>query len=387
MLKDIDKSMCCGCKACENICPNNCISAEEDVMGFYYPRIDVSKCTNCHLCESVCPITHNNLQEGINYYIGYTKDNETRFNGSSGGVFGTVAKLVIQQNGIVFGAGFNEELKLVIQNAENESELKTLYKSKYIQCNTNNSFQEIKTELKKERVVLFCSTPCYIQALKNYLIKDYPNLITIDFVCHGVSSQKFFDQSLEWWRKKGIVINAYDFRSKNHKINCSRVFKAVTDKKVMTDIYLNDPYYYFYYLDYISFRESCYSCVFATDTRCSDITIADCHTPLKFFPNEDRLRGCSSIICNSQKGEKILNQIKLSKIMVDKKTIVDGNACLNSPCISKMHIKFIEDYKNLDFNSLLKKYGFYSLNTQIKRNYYKSPLIIQKLVRKYLIKE
>lgn len=387
MLKIEDKSKCCGCKACENICPNNCIIAEEDVIGFYYPKVNASKCINCHLCERVCPVLNNKLFDGINYYVGYSKDNKTRNEGSSGGVFGTVAKLVIQQNGIVFGAAFDDEMNLVTSSAENYDDLKSLYKSKYIQCNMKSNYQKIKSELKKDRLILFCSTPCYIQALKNYLMDDYPNLITMDFVCHGVSSQKFFNQSLEWWSKKGKIINEFDFRSKNHNINCSRVFKAITDSGKMTNTYLNDPYYYYYYLDYISFRESCYSCVFATDVRCSDITIGDYHSPIKYFPDINRLDGCSSIICNTEKGNNIINKIKLNRIEVSKQVIVSKNSCLNGPSISKRHREFINDYCNLEYDKLLKKYGYYSLITQIKRGYYKLPFFAQKLLRKYIIKE
>lgn len=382
-----DKSKCCGCRLCENICPNQCISEDEDIIGFYYPKVDYSKCINCHLCKKVCPVLNNNLIEGIKYYIGYSEDKKTRDKGSSGGIFGAVAKFVIQSNGIVFGAGFDGNLNLITLSAENEEELTPLYKSKYIQCNTKNSYLKIMNELKKGRLVLFCSTPCYIQSLKNYLQKEYTNLITMDFVCHGVSSQKLFNQSLDWWKKKDKRINTFDFRYKEHKINCSRVFKATTNNETIVNTYLNDPYYYYYYLDYISFRESCYSCEFATTKRCSDITVADYHNPLKFFPDMNRLEGCSSIICNSIKGTTIINQVKLNKIEVSKDIIIKGNACLNSPSVSKRHKEFLKDYGCMDFESLLIKYGYYSFGTKIKRGYYKLPLIVQNLLRKYLIRE
>ena len=42
--------------------------------------------------------------------------------------------------------------------------------------------------LKQGREVLFCGTPCQIAGLKNYLRKEYSNLLAVDFVCHGVPS-------------------------------------------------------------------------------------------------------------------------------------------------------------------------------------------------------
>ena len=54
-----DKSKCCGCFACMNICPKNAIIMQEDENGFKYPKIDKDKCVNCNLCEKVCPIIKN----------------------------------------------------------------------------------------------------------------------------------------------------------------------------------------------------------------------------------------------------------------------------------------------------------------------------------------
>ena len=34
------KSECCGCSACEQICPVGCIKMKEDEEGFLYPKID-----------------------------------------------------------------------------------------------------------------------------------------------------------------------------------------------------------------------------------------------------------------------------------------------------------------------------------------------------------
>lgn len=56
MLKLQDKSNCCGCYACYNICPKHCITMKADDEGFWYPNINKADCINCNLCEKVCPI-------------------------------------------------------------------------------------------------------------------------------------------------------------------------------------------------------------------------------------------------------------------------------------------------------------------------------------------
>lgn len=42
--------------------------------------------------------------------------------------------------------------------------------------------------LKQNKEVLFTGTPCQIAGLRRFLGKDYENLLTVDFACHGVPS-------------------------------------------------------------------------------------------------------------------------------------------------------------------------------------------------------
>lgn len=51
-----DEMECCGCSACECICPQNAISMVENKEGFLYPIINESLCIECGLCQRVCPI-------------------------------------------------------------------------------------------------------------------------------------------------------------------------------------------------------------------------------------------------------------------------------------------------------------------------------------------
>ena len=51
-----NKKDCCGCRACENICPSGAISMSADDYGFLFPGIDDEKCVKCGMCLKVCPI-------------------------------------------------------------------------------------------------------------------------------------------------------------------------------------------------------------------------------------------------------------------------------------------------------------------------------------------
>lgn len=58
MLQYIDtqkKELCCGCRACEQICHVHAIIMKEDEEGFLYPHLNMNLCTQCGLCEKVCP--------------------------------------------------------------------------------------------------------------------------------------------------------------------------------------------------------------------------------------------------------------------------------------------------------------------------------------------
>lgn len=39
-----NKTDCCGCSACYNVCPRKAISMQEDEYGYVYPVIDQDKC-------------------------------------------------------------------------------------------------------------------------------------------------------------------------------------------------------------------------------------------------------------------------------------------------------------------------------------------------------
>lgn len=51
-----EKSKCCGCWGCYNICPKSAITMKQDNEGFLYPRIDENVCIDCKMCLKVCPI-------------------------------------------------------------------------------------------------------------------------------------------------------------------------------------------------------------------------------------------------------------------------------------------------------------------------------------------
>ncbi|MFT8352397.1 4Fe-4S dicluster domain-containing protein [Clostridium saccharoperbutylacetonicum] len=134
-----NKEYCCGCSGCFQICPVKCINMFEDKEGFKYPQINKEKCTSCNKCEEVCSIIQEKSQVCPNERVepkaigGWHKDETVREKSSSGGAFTLFAGFVLENNGVIFGAGFNEALEVNHCGVEKIEDLDKLRGLKYVQ--------------------------------------------------------------------------------------------------------------------------------------------------------------------------------------------------------------------------------------------------------------
>lgn len=82
----------------------------EDKEGFRYPQVDKDTCIDCHLCEKVCPIINVKPEEEKSQkgYLLQNKDTKVLAESTSGGAYTAIAKYVLKQGGVVFGAALNE---------------------------------------------------------------------------------------------------------------------------------------------------------------------------------------------------------------------------------------------------------------------------------------
>lgn len=184
-----EKKECCGCGACVQRCSKSCITMREDNEGFLYPEVDREACIDCGLCEKVCPVIHQGeKRKPLAVYAAKHKDDKIRLSSSSGGAFTALAESVIEEDGVVFGAKFDEDWSVIHDYTETKEGLAAFRGSKYVQSRIGDSFKKAEYFLKAGRKVLFSGTPCQIAGLKRFLRKEYDNLLTVDFICHGVPS-------------------------------------------------------------------------------------------------------------------------------------------------------------------------------------------------------
>jgi len=162
-----DRDLCTGCEACRNVCPQDCIKMVANSEGFLYPEIDEKECVGCGHCRSVCPIlsempSNFHRKEVPETYACWTDDDEIRRQSSSGGLFSVIAMSVLESGGIVFGAAFDEYMRLRHVGVDNAAGLEKLRRSKYVQSEIGDSYEQVKNFLDLGRRVFFVGAPCQV---------------------------------------------------------------------------------------------------------------------------------------------------------------------------------------------------------------------------------
>ncbi len=354
----IDKKMCCGCAACFNVCPEGCIDMLADREGFLCSVIDKSRCIDCGLCKKVCPaLKKGEKQTDIKGYACINNDNSVKMESSSGGAFSVFANYVIEKGGAVFGAMFDGNFNVIHSYIEDVADMHKLRGSKYVQSYIGDSYKNVKEFLNAGRFVLFSGTSCQVAGLKGYLMKDYPNLICIDVICHGVPSPLVFKKYIEQRKKQNNEeIKKISFRDKTEgwdKFSLKIDFAEKQYRKtVLEDKYLRG------FISNLYLRPSCHQCNYKGFTCGSDISLADFWGVRKILPEIYNQNGVSLVLVNSERGRKIFNEVS-HKMNVMETTLEDCIKCNpaieKSAVVNKRRSKFFNKIANDDISELIEK--------------------------------
>lgn len=366
------KDKCCGCYACFNTCPKECISMRMDDEGFCYPSIDKQLCINCRACEKVCPFLNNEKSSRTDVYNVYAARNKNYHEiniSSSGGIFVLLANLVLEKGGVVYGAAFSETFSEVIHTAvTNKEQLKEIQTSKYVQSIIGKTYKECKTLLSAGRDVLFSGTPCQIDGLKNYLGKEYEKLICVEVVCHGVPSKLFWDKYLDGFKNKYGDLEYACFRSKKKSWEDFGMLLKFKKKEIFTIHKKND--FFLPFLNNMSLRPSCYSCKSKEHKSKADIILGDFWRIKAVEPNIYNKDGVSMVIINSVKGSLLFDSIKESIVFnkIDKSEIVNHKSAFReSPKRPADRNSYFKDLTNKSLRTTNKKYFHEPLSNRLKR--------------------
>ena len=343
VLKEMDK--CSGCGLCETVCPAQAIKMEYDKSGFIYPVIQKEKCIDCGLCERKCVVKTVSVEYPRTCYAGVHLDEKIRAKSSSGGMFAALAEYTLEQGGVVFGAAVVPKGKIATVKhimIKNREELKKLQGSKYVQSDIRECYTNVKQQLAVGKKVLFSGTPCQVAAMKNYLGKEYDDLLLVDLVCHGTPSILHWEKSIEEKLQKDEKVSAVSFRGKEGYMQGEIEFKTEADRIRKENYSFRNDSYYSMFLNADSYREGCYQCQYARPERVGDITIGDFWGFEKAYDRAQIEKdakisleeGNSLIAVNTEKGLSICNKLNGEKMWLyaaDYEEAVKYNPQLSQP--------------------------------------------------------
>ena len=325
-----DLNMCTGCMACVEICPNKAINICDE-LKCQNAVIDGSKCVNCDLCKRVCQVENPlMLKTPIKWYQGWAKDLQDRMKSSSGAFAYELSKKIILDGGYVAACKF-EDGRFDYCLANSIQELEQFRGSMYIKSNPVKVYSPVKRLLDEEQQVLFIGLPCHVASLKKYLGKEYENLITADLVCHGSPSPKLLEMFFAQYDIDLASVKSIQFRKKGNFRICGKRTgpnDSISQEFVFTEPGIRDRYTIAFMYGLI-FTENCYHCHYAGTNRVSDITLGDSWG--SSMDKTNREKGISLALCQTEKGQMLLEQCQVELHDVDKKMAIEANNQLREP--------------------------------------------------------
>lgn len=360
-----DTKLCTGCGACENICAKQALSMKYDEYGFLHPAVDDDKCVSCMACVTVCP---NNTEIPKNYpsksFVCHAKNVEEQLSSTSGGIASMIVRYLINHKGVAYGCAMNAIGTARHIRITDICEIDKLKGSKYVQSEVGDTYSLVRKDLREGRSIVYVGTPCQIAGLRSFLKTDYENLLTIDFICHGVPSPLYFQEEIKCLVQKKQSIDDISFRNKEKQKDGS--YKSVYGifvKEKSGNVLVNQKFpfnrYIVAFIENLFYRESCYTCNYASPERVSDFTLGDYDfkdTPVDRLPEAEKIISLMTI--NTEKGKKIFNLIKddICAEELNYDTIVTRKNQLRHPSIKHHNTPvFMELYKNRGYIVAIEK--------------------------------
>lgn len=335
-------NQCNGCMACVNVCSKNAISLVDNIE-YMNACINTEKCINCGLCKKVCPnINLVKKNRPVIIKQGWTK-RDIRETSSSGGLATEIMTNFVSDGGYVCSCSCvgNE---YAYKTTKDINEIKSFSGSKYVKSNPKQIYKEILDLLINDNKVLFVGLPCHSAALQNYINEKYKSkLYTIDLICHGTPSPKVLDRFVGENKKiSNVEKKNISFRNKNRYYIHKKDDKEIKQTDDYTLLFLNG----------ITYTDNCYNCKFASLERCSDLTLGDSWgSDLA----DEKDRGISLVLCQSEKGKELLNNVNLELKEVNTDKAIASNQQLNHPFVVdlKKRTKFFKlCNKNRSFSKI-----------------------------------
>jgi len=249
----------------------------------------------------------------------WAKDDYERNLGSSGGVFGQIAKNFVSQGGAVIGARFDDEFNVIHSIAFDEKEVEAFCKSKYVMSNIKDVFNQAEAVLESGKRILFSGTPCQVCAFLTRYKKYLDQIYTIDIVCHGTPKSDIWKKYIKYLEEKyGSKIVKVDHRKKDdYEWGEKKIEIKFANGKVYLSDKKSDPFLQLFLNDII-LRDNCYRCNYARIDRPGDVTLGDNWQLIDDVSIIGREKGLSLFTINTEKGKLLLDDSRDRLNIIDK---------------------------------------------------------------------
>lgn len=374
------KEDCYGCSECANVCPTDAIAMTPDEKsGYLYPEVDNEKCINCKQCVKKCIIKKDNQirvneSENSKYFVAKTTDKGVHLNSSSGGIFFTFAKKIIENDGFVCGAVYDGDFCSVRHVLTNDIEtVEKMRGSKYVQSDKKKVFSQIKEKLEEGKSVLFTGAPCEADALRVFLQKDYDNLLVMSYICHGPTAPfvlREFSKKISEEKSSEIVSMNMRYK-KDGKIFPLHLKADFENGETYCEDSFHSSFSRIFRSDIIM-RPTCTKCEFKMMPQFSDILIGD--KGKLSFEGED-IAGNSVVFLFTDKAIRAFEEIEsgLDIIEVPKEKMVNCSERLYSPAKPKKR-KSTQRFLEIMESDGIDKAADYALAVPSKKSAIKSKI-------------
>lgn len=286
-----------------------------DDEGFIRACVDAETCIHCNLCNKVCPAGAGKLKPPSDFLAAYAAWNaslpELKLS-SSGGIFSVLANRTLAAGGVICGAIYDNNGHVYHTLVEDAAGLSRMRGSKYVQSEMRDCYSRIKEVLKENREVLFSGTGCQVAGLKAYLGRESSHLLTLEIVCEGTPSPGVWERHLHHVCPNMAELHYLSFRDKAYGWTQTLVAEytdiAGEHRKIAIPA-AKEPYIKAMHAAICQAR-NCYNCQFREGRSGSDILIGDMWALRTVAPEARPECGASVIICNSERGVQVVNEIK-----------------------------------------------------------------------------
>lgn len=382
MIEIHNKSECCGCGACANVCPVQAITMKADDEGFLYPQVDRNICVNCGKCDAICPLCNDRLQKEnpIKAYGFKHSDDAVRSKSSSGGAFTLLSDFILQQGGTVYGAVYDENFRVIHTRAENAEQRNKMRGSKYVQSDMGKTHLQIKKDLEDGKAVLFSGTPCQVSSIKRF-IGENDRLITCDMICHGVPSPLIWKEFCGWMESEHkSTIQKVQIRDTENKWDeFITKIEFINGNTVKSKLFIN------LFASNNTLRSACHQCKFTTLNRDSDFTLADFWGVERKFPDFKDDLGVSYVLINTKKALALFENFRNCGTLAETASNDIVQPQLAHPTrASSVRKKFWRDYDKKGIGFVIRKYAVKKYGQRLKPTVYKimKSMGILKLLKK-----